>query len=123
MDRTGRILMYVIWIGSFTLGAIANECHAASLTFDGSQFDLGGTFFPTYTYPQNSIVPWRSDGEANFFSVSPDINNRYYGTAGYALFATNFSFPNADAHPPAANANINPTTGDSNYPNIINLPN
>jgi hypothetical protein len=103
-------------------GLLEHPAVAAALTFAGSQFDLGDTFYPGYNFPQADIVPWRSDSEANYLSISSDIGNRYYGTAGYALFATRYSFPNADAHPPAANAVINPTTGDPNYPNIVNLP-
>lgn len=101
----------------------ADRSHAeAQLSFAGSQFDLGGTFFPTYSYPQNSIVPWRSDSESNFFSISQTIGERYYGTAGYALFGTQFSFPNANANPPAPNAFINPNEPHPDFPDIVDLP-
>ena len=122
-----KLLVAGVLLGS-VMAAGVTPTKAASLTFTGSQFDLGGTFYPKYDYPQADIVPWRSDDEGNFFSISSDIDHRYYGTAGYALFATRFDFPNADVHPPVlntvpANANIDPIAGDPNYPNIINLPN
>lgn len=104
------------------VSAVGSGVQAADLTFPGSQFDVGTTNFPTYSFPQNSIVPWRSDIEENIYSVSSDIGQRYYGTAGYALFGTRFSFPNADEHPPAANAFINPTLPHPDYPDILNLP-
>ena len=122
-----KLLVAGVLLGSMMAAGMAST-KAASLAFTGSQFDLGGTFFPKYDYPQADIVPWRSDDEGNFYSISSDIDHRYYGTAGYALFATRFDFPNADVHPPVlntvpANANIDPIAGDPNYPNIINLPN
>jgi hypothetical protein len=95
---------------------------AAQLSHPGSQYDIGGTLFPTYSFPQNSIVPWRTGSEKNLFSVSDSIGERYYGTAGYALFGTQFSFPNANANPPAPNAFINPTQPHPDFPDIINLP-
>lgn len=104
------------------VGMTAAQGVMADISFLATQTNLGGTFFPTYTWPQNSIVPWRSDAEENFYSASSDINERYYGRDGYALFATRFSFPNADSHPPAADAFINPTTGNPDYPNLISLP-
>src|SRR5215470_11250996 len=110
----------------FTLAAAlalhAVSAQAADLSYPGSQYDIGSTFFPTYSYPQNSIVPWRSDSENNLFSISSTIGERYYGTAGYALFGTQFSFPNADAHPPNANAFIDPTQPHPDFPDVVSLP-
>jgi hypothetical protein len=102
---------------------LADRSYAeAQLSYPGSQFDLGGTFFPTYSFPQNSIVPWRSDSESNLFSISQTTGERYYGTAGYALFGTQFSFPNANANPPAPNAFINPNQPHPDFPDIVELP-
>jgi hypothetical protein len=95
---------------------------AAQLSHPGSQFDIGGTLFPTYSFPQNSIVPWRSDSENNLFSIDSTIGERYYGTAGYALFGTQFSFPNANSNPPAPNAFINPNLPHPDFPDLIDLP-
>jgi hypothetical protein len=97
-------------------------CFAVDLQFLATQDDIGGTFFPTYSYPQNSIVPWRTDSEANFYSKSDIIGQRYYGQDGWALFGTQFSFPNANP-PGVADAFINPEVGNPNFPNLINLPN
>src|SRR5262245_41845989 len=100
----------------------AGSAQAAGLSYPGSQYDIGSTFFPTYSFPQNSIVPWRTDSESNLFSISSTIGERYYGTAGYALFGTQFSFPNADAHPPNANAFIDPTQPHTDFPDVVSLP-
>jgi hypothetical protein len=116
-------LIVVGVVAACVLEAGIVSTQAASLAFNGTQFDIGGTYYPGYEFPQVDIVPWRSDGEGNLFSISSEIDHRYYGTAGYALFATRFAFPNVDAHPPAARANIDPTIGDPDYPNIIDLPN
>ncbi len=126
MNSVRLLAVGVISIGAISAGA--GVARATAVSFTASQWDLGGTFFPGYNFPQVDIVPWRSDSEANFYSVSSEIDHRYYGTAGYALFGTRFDFPNADTHDPAvggvpANANIDPTMPHPNYPDIIDLPN
>jgi len=72
--------------------AVVNTGRAVTLDFAGSQFDLTN-FFPNGATPPCCIVPWRSDSENNTFAVSNEVPNRYYGTAGYALFATRFDYP------------------------------
>jgi len=93
---------------------------AASVQFVGTHADIGGTFFPAYNFPQASIVPWRSDSANNLFAVSSTSPNRYYGTAGYALFATQFAFPNAN--PPGASNAFIPIDGNADFENILGLP-
>src|SRR3989304_3890208 len=78
------------------LAVSADASHAVSLNFAGTQSNLGSTFYPGYGDPPCCVVPWRSDSGANIFAVSDQVPNRYYGTAGYALFATLFTYPNQD---------------------------
>jgi hypothetical protein len=65
---------------------------AVELDFVGSQIDLS-PFYSNGATPPCCIVPWRSDSPGNTFAVSNEVPNRYYGTAGYALFATRFDYP------------------------------
>lgn len=96
---------------------------AVDLQFLATQEDIGSTFFPCYEWPQCSIVPWRSDSEANFYSTSDVIGERYYAKDGWVLFGTQFSFPNANP-PGVANAFLPPELeiSDPNFENLINLP-
>ncbi len=96
---------------------------AVNMQFLGTQEDLGGTFFPTYSFPQNSISNWRSDSEGHFFATSDVIGQRYYAKDGWALFGTQFSFPNANP-PGVANAFLPPEIeiSNPNFENLINLP-
>ena len=90
----------IILIGSaaFCCFVMADRAaSAAAVNFVGSHFDVGGTFFPGYTFPQNSIVPWRSDDSHNTFSTRHTATGRYYGVDGWALFGTHFDFPNANS--------------------------
>jgi hypothetical protein len=75
------------------LAVAADASHAVSLEFAGSQMDVGGTFYSNGATPPCCVATWRSDSDANTFAVSDQVPNRYYGTAGYALFATLFSYP------------------------------
>lgn len=90
-----RWLVPVAAIGFLAVAAEAS--HAVSLSFAGTQTNLGSTFYPGYGDPPCCVVPWRTDIAANTFAVSNESPNRYYGTAGYALFATMFTYPNSDA--------------------------
>lgn len=84
--------MAVILVGA-TLVGLAAECFAVDLEFAGSHLNVGGTFFSNGGTPPCCIVPWRSDSEGNIFATSNEGPNRYYGTAGYAVFATRFDYP------------------------------
>lgn len=72
--------------------AAVNTCPAVTLQFVGTQLDLT-PFYPNGATPPCCIVPWRSDSAANTFATSTEVPDRYYGRAGYALFATRFDYP------------------------------
>lgn len=93
---------------------------ATALEFAGSQYDLGGTFFPSGT-PPCCIVPWRSDSAANVFAMSDQPPNRYYGQDGYALFATMFLYPDANV---GYSSSVNDPifTANDFYVDILDLP-
>lgn len=94
-------------------GAIGTaDTHAAALNFAGSETDIGGTFFPGGAAPY-VVVPWRSETNAKNFDLD---GNNVYGSAGYAMFATQFNWPNqgcCGSSQPFASAT---------YPNLISLP-
>lgn len=107
-------LSAIVWIA-----CAAGASSAADLEFAGTDYDIGGTFFPTYSYPQNSIVPWRSDSGGNTFAVVQGGGERYYGTAGYTLFRTIFDFPNGNSTPGQTGLRTDPET---TFANITDLP-
>jgi hypothetical protein len=80
---------------ALSVGAASSA--VADLRFVGSQYDVGGTFFPGYQFPQASVVPWRSDHSGNVFSRRRQATGRYYGVDGWAVFGTHFDFPNANS--------------------------
>ena len=86
--------------------------HGVTFSSVGSQFDIGGTFFPGGS-PPYLVAPWRSDISAK--TLDADANN-VYGSAGYALFATQFNWPNVECCGSSVPFN------DPTYPNIISLP-
>ena len=92
MSYVQRCMVAVATIGAFF--ATAGVSLAVSLNFAGTQTNLGSTFYPGTGEPPCCVVPWRSDSGANTFAVSDQVPNRYYGTAGYAMFATLFTYPN-----------------------------
>ncbi len=97
----------------------ASSAAAVTLNFAGSQANVDNGFFPGGQLPYVTAY-WRSDTEANIYAASQESPNRYYGTAGYALFATTFTYPDANLLP--GNPNL-PTDGsNSDYPNIISTP-
>lgn len=111
----------VAYIWSYT-----NWFRPRALHFVGSHYDVGGTFYPGYNFPQSSIVPWRTDSKYNEKDSDRDGDD-YYGTAGYILFATRFDFPNAN--PPdtgnsqlSAEGSARDPTGHSEFPNIVAVP-
>lgn len=92
---------------------------AATLEYAGSHANLvnlfpGGGPADVQSYV---VVPWRSEILAK--PLDADGNN-VYGSAGYALFATTFTYPNANAI--CCEAFIDPVEGDPLFPNIIDLP-
>jgi len=96
----------------WALSAIAVQANAAALSYAGSDYDIGGTFYPGGSAPY-VVVPWRSDISAKAFDID---GNNVYGSDGYALFGTQFNWPNTGccgASVPFASAT---------YPNMISLP-
>ncbi|WP_152100931.1 hypothetical protein [Lacipirellula parvula] len=128
----GRIVVAVIITSGIILPALIRwlikgpSQTRATISYVGSHEDIGGTLYPTYLFPQENIVPWRSNSEENVYAIERD-GDRYYGEDGYVLFATRFSFPDANAGP-APNAAIEelPRHGhlssSRDYPTIASLP-
>jgi hypothetical protein len=100
-------------------GAMTTSTQASTINFAGTQYDIGGTFFPGGG-PANVnsyvVAGWRGNDVAK--TLDFDGNNSY-GSAGYAMFATRFDYPNANLT--GGNAFVNPTD-NSVFPNLISLP-
>ncbi|TWT92008.1 hypothetical protein Pla108_41510 [Botrimarina colliarenosi] len=104
---------------SCVVGLAAVGAQAASVSYVGTQYDIGGTFFPGGgPADQNAYVVagWRANDVAKTLDLD---NNDVYGSAGYAMFGTRFDYPNANAT--GGNAFVAPTD-NSVYPNLIDLP-
>lgn len=114
--RNGWISGVLTLLGAAWLSSSAG---AVSLNFAGSQANLDNGFFSGGQLPYVTSY-WRSDDPNNVFAASSESPNRYYGTAGYALFATTFSYP--DANVIGGEAYLNPDGSDPLYPNLIDLP-
>jgi len=114
--RTGWIRGVLSLLGAAWLSSSAA---AVSLNYTGSQANLDNGFFSGGQLPYVTSY-WRSDDPNNIFAASSNSPDRYYGTAGYALFATTFSYP--DANVIGGEAYLNPDGSDPLYPNLIDLP-
>ncbi|MBA4106475.1 MAG: hypothetical protein C0485_12020 [Pirellula sp.] len=103
------------------LGAawLSSSAGAVSLNYAGSQANLDNGYYSGGELPYTTSY-WRSDDDHNIYAASTESPNRYYGTAGYALFATTFSYP--DANVIGGNAYLNPDGSNPLYPNLIDLP-
>lgn len=117
MRRVKLIIVALMAIGGAAM--LEGIAPAAALEYAGTHYDIGGTFFPTYTFPQNSIVPWRSDSGSNTFASVKGGGQRYYGTAGYALFRTRFDFPDGNSTPGQTGVR---TDDESTFSHILDLP-
>lgn len=95
----------------------AAQCHAVTVSYTGSDYDIGGTFFagggPANVSPY-VVVPWRSNSTPKLYDVD---NNNVYGTDGYAMFGTEFQYPQAY---PCCGSAVAPTS--ATHPNLISLP-
>jgi hypothetical protein len=91
---------------------VVTSARGVTLSIVGSQYDIGGTFFPGGS-PPYVVVPWRSDSSAK--PLDADSNN-VYGSGGYVLFATQFNWPNVEC------CGNSVPFDDSTYPNMMNLP-
>ncbi|QDV74038.1 hypothetical protein [Botrimarina mediterranea] len=101
-------------------GAMTTTAQASTVTYAGTQYDIGGTFFPGGGPADANayvVAGWRGSDVAKTHDL--DSNNTY-GSAGYAMFGTRFDYPNANAT--GGNAFVNPTD-NSVFPNLIDLPN
>lgn len=56
MTSIKMIVIGVIAAG--VAGVAITPTNATSLAFNGTQFDIGGTYYPGYEFPQVDIVPW-----------------------------------------------------------------
>ncbi len=90
-----------------------SSSHALTLTTVGTHYDIGGTDFPGGD-PPYVVVPWRTETLAK--PLDADGNN-VYGSAGYALFATQFNWPNVEC------CGSEVEFDNDFYPNMIQLPN
>lgn len=91
----------------------ASPSPGVTLTSVGSHFDIGGTFFPGGS-PPYVVAPWRSNVNSKPLDIDGD---NVYGTGGYAMFATQFLWPNAGC----CGSSV-PFEDDSTYQNLIDLP-
>jgi hypothetical protein len=101
---------------------LAAQSDAASLSLEGTQPNVP-TQFNTAFFPGGSLpyqrVQWRTDNVNNAFATSHTAPNRWYGKEGYALFATTFTYPDADQA--SGNAFV-PIAGNATFQNVIDLP-
>jgi hypothetical protein len=109
MKKTFRILVATVVVAC--LSAINGSSAHATISFVGSHYDMvnlypGGA--PPYV-----VSPWRSEGTAKPLDI--DANN-VYGTDGYALFATQFAWPN----PGCCGSSV--PVDSATWPNMIDLP-
>jgi len=116
-----RLRFVIVGAATFALAwvAPASAGLAASLSFVGAQYDLpfgglGGAHNGPYLE-----AGWRTSTPINVYAQGTAYPDQYYGKAGYALFATTFTYPDASAT--ALNANI-PIAGDATYQNLYDLP-
>ncbi len=84
----------------------------ATLNYAGTEYNIGGTFFPGGSAPY-VVVPWRSDSVTKALDID---GNNVYGSDGYALFATQFNWPNQGCCGSVQAVN------SATYPNLIDLP-
>lgn len=100
------------------VGLVGGVTSAADIELAGTHVDVGPSL--NGSSPLYVVVPWRTDRPENSFAVSSTPGLRYYGRHGYALFATNFSWPNAQAV--GSNSNLNPVTPAAPFENLYDLP-
>ena len=94
------------------VGGMVVVSDAATLGYVGSDYDIGGTFFPGGSAPY-VVVPWRSSTTPKLYDGD---GNNVYGSAGYALFGTQFAWPN-----PGCCGSSQPFAS-ATWPNLVSLP-
>ena len=98
---------------------VAGPAWGTTLQFVGSQANLDGGLFPGGGLPYVTAY-WRTSTVNNVFAVDSAFPEQFYGTAGYALFATRFSYPSINDG--ISDPFISPDGQDPLFPNIVNLP-
>jgi len=104
--------LFVVLVVLGGLNVAPESSQAAVLDYAGTHFDIGGTFFPGGA-PPYVVVPWRSEISAKPMDID---GNNVYGSAGYALFATQFNWPNQGC------CGSSVPVDSATYPNLIDLP-
>ncbi|TWT78349.1 hypothetical protein Pla123a_11400 [Posidoniimonas polymericola] len=109
--HTTRNLLLTIAVAA----ASAGVGQAADLQYAGTDYDIGGTFFPGAGPAGDPnrpyvVVPWRTSGAGNQFAAVDEDGERYYGRDGYVVFATRRDYPNANVIP-----GISSAPGDPNF--------
>ena len=87
------------------------SAYAAALNYVGSHYDMVN-LFPGGSAPY-VVSPWRYEVNAKPLDVD---GNNVYGTDGYALFATKFTWPHVDC------CGSSVPVADPTWPNIVELP-
>jgi hypothetical protein len=109
-----KVIRYTAALAVLCVAALsaAKNGHAAALSFVGSDYDIVD-LYPGGTAPY-VVVPWRSEIKTKAFDID---GNDVYGTDGYALFATQFNWPNQGC------CGGGQPFDSATYPNKIVLPN
>ena len=107
MKRTASTLTIAV-----AIVAAAGRAPAVTYNYAGTDYDIGGTFFPGGTAPY-VVAPWRSNDAAKAFDID---GNNVYGSAGYVMFATQYLYPNAGCCGSSA------PYASATYPNLESMP-
>lgn len=109
MKKTFRVIAAALVVACLTL--VPGSMALAAINYAGTHYDLVGQF-PGGAAPY-VVVPWRSEINAKPLDID---GNNVYGTDGYALFATQFNWPNQSCCGNSVSAD------SATYPNLIDLP-
>ncbi|WP_148072924.1 dockerin type I domain-containing protein [Bythopirellula goksoeyrii] len=122
MNRPRTTLTIAVSLFCFVIAT--SPGYGVNLQFVGSQANLDNGFFPGGGLPYVT-VPWRTSTSANIYATgSGAYPENFYGKEGYALFATTFSYPNANTigGTSFAPVDIDDPYFMTYYPNLIDLP-
>jgi hypothetical protein len=117
MKRTTRST--ILALAAICLVLQTGISYAVTLQYPGSQANLDAGLFPGGGLPYVTAY-CRTSSSNNIYATDNSFPNQFYGRDGYALFATTFSYPNANAI--CCDPAIDPIEGDPLFPNIIDLP-
>jgi len=99
-------------VALWAFSATAVQANAAALNYAGTDYDIGGTFFAGGSAPY-VVVPWRSSTTPKLYDID---GNNVYGSDGYAMFGTQFNWPNSGC------CGSSVAFASATYPNLISLP-